>query len=190
MLTTLPAVKILILCTGNICRSPMAEAFMRREAVTRAGEAAVTSAGFVTEGVPAEPHAVSVLADRGLSLSDHRSRLLTPDLLNGADLVVGMTREHVRRTGVVDHSAFPRTFTLKELVRRGATVGPVERALTDWLNAIGGDRDSAELMGEAEIDDIADPMGRSLRRFRACADEIEDKTMALADLLWAGDPSG
>jgi protein-tyrosine-phosphatase len=105
-------------------------------------------------------------------------------LLDEADLVIAMAREHVREAHAVQRDAFPRTFTLKELVRRGAAAGPVGRDLGGWLGAIDEERDPAELLGRDESDDIADPMGRPRRRFRSCADEIEANIIALADLLW------
>ena len=56
--------------------------------------------------------------------------------------------------------------------------------LAGWLAAVNEGRDVTDLLGYHDVDDIADPMGRSLRRFRACADEIEGHVIALADLLW------
>ena len=176
--------ELVFLCTGNICRSPMAEVLMVREAAMRPEPVIVSSAGFVTENRAAEPHAVTVMGERGLDLTRHRSRLVDPEMLE-ADLVVGMTREHVRDAFGLHREAFPRTFTLKELVRRGRAVGPASAGLEPWLDEIATTRDSADLLGDSRADDIADPMGRSLRVFRACADEIEDQIVALAGLLSA-----
>jgi protein-tyrosine phosphatase len=162
----------------------MAEVLMAHAAAERAADAVLSSAGFATRGRPAEPHAVTVMADRGLHLEHHRSRIVTPELLADADLVVGMTREHVRQACTLDRNAFPRTFTLKELVRRGAAVGPAADGAGAWLDLVGQGRDPAGLLGQDPVDDIADPMGRSLRRFRSCADEIAAHTTTLADLVW------
>jgi protein-tyrosine-phosphatase len=178
---------VLVLCTGNICRSPMGEALLRREAGDRRVPLAVGSAGFVTRDRPAEPYATEVRAERGIDIAAHRSRLTTPDLLDVADLVLGMAREHVREAFVTHRAASPRSFTLKELVRRGTAAGGPQGDLEDWLDALDAERDPTELLGSDRRDDIADPMGRSRRRFRACADEIEANIIALADLLWPGD---
>ena len=93
---------IVVLCTGNICRSPMAEVLLGRQAAAHGSPATVSSAGFATEDRAAEPHAIRVMADRGLDLSGHRSRLATAAILAPADLVIGMTREHIREAYAVD----------------------------------------------------------------------------------------
>ena len=157
----------MILCTGNVCRSPMGQVLLGREAAARGSAVEVSSAGFVTEDRAAEPHAVRVMADRGLDLAGHRSRLATLQILAPADLVIGMTREHVRQAYSLDGDALPRTFTLKEIVRRGSAVGPITGGLDAWLADVNDGREASELLGRHEIDDVADPVGRSRRRFRA-----------------------
>jgi protein-tyrosine-phosphatase len=90
---------ILFACTANICRSPMAAAIMRRR-VAELGledQIEVRSAGvWAEEGYGASANAVTTLAARGMDLSDHRSRLLTPALLAEADLVLVMEEAHRR----------------------------------------------------------------------------------------------
>lgn len=162
----------------------MAEVLLVREAGRRNAALEAASAGFVTEGRPADPQAVEVMADRGLDLTSHRSRLVDEELVATADLVIGMTREHVRRTFAIDPHSFPRTFTLKELVRRGSEAGPVADGLDDWLERLDEGRERVGLVGQDPHDDVADPIGRPLRRFRACAGEIEAHTITLADLVW------
>src|SRR5438128_12633633 len=83
----LPA-SILFVCHGNICRSPLAAALLRR-ALSRQ-EVAVASAGFSDPGRPAPAEAVAAASRYGVDLSAHRSQLLTPDRARGADLVVAM----------------------------------------------------------------------------------------------------
>ncbi|HEV8382698.1 MAG TPA: hypothetical protein VGQ29_14010 [Gemmatimonadales bacterium] len=79
---------VLVVCHGNICRSPFAAALLRR-ALGPVG-VRVDSAGFVRAERPAPPEAVAAAARRGVDLADHRSRLLTPDLARAADLIVVM----------------------------------------------------------------------------------------------------
>lgn len=79
---------ILVVCHGNICRSPVAAALLGR-ALARTG-IRVDSAGFVGPNRPAPPEAVAAGARRGVDLSMHRSRLLTPALVGAADLIVVM----------------------------------------------------------------------------------------------------
>lgn len=184
---SLRVVNILVLCTGNICRSPMAEVLLAREIDERGAHAEVLSAGFVTQDRAAEPYAVGAMAERGIDLADHRSRLVTPGLLDRSNLIIGMARRHVREAHTVQRGVLPRTYTLKELVRRGAEFGSAGRDLEGWLGPIDQERDPADLLGDDEIDDVADPMGRPLRVFRSCANEIEANIIALADLLWPRD---
>jgi protein-tyrosine-phosphatase len=79
---------ILVVCHGNICRSPFAAALLLR-ALGPLG-VRVDSAGFVRPHRPAPPEALAAAARRGVDLSDHRSRLLTPDLARSAELIVVM----------------------------------------------------------------------------------------------------
>ena len=79
---------ILVVCHGNICRSPVAAALLR-QALGPAG-IRVESAGFIGPNRPAPPAAVATAARHGVDLSDHRSRLLTADLVRSAELIVVM----------------------------------------------------------------------------------------------------
>src|SRR5689334_22069461 len=109
------AIEILMVCTGNTCRSPMAAALLGRRLVEAGIAAVVTSAGLLFDGKPATDHGLAVMADRGLDTSGHRSRKLRPDLLAGADLVIGMARSHVREAvALAGPDLLRRAFTLKE----------------------------------------------------------------------------
>ena len=83
----LPA-SILFVCHGNICRSPLAAALLRRALTQK--KVGVASAGFMGPGRPAPPEAVAAAAHYGVDLSAHRSQLLTADHARGADLIVVM----------------------------------------------------------------------------------------------------
>lgn len=88
---------LLFVCTGNTCRSPMAAAIARRALADRGwNHVAVASAGLgAPYGAPASENAVRVLAERGLDLSGHSSRPLTPELIDWADLVLAMSPAHL-----------------------------------------------------------------------------------------------
>lgn len=88
---------LLFVCTGNTCRSPMAAAAARAELARRGWtHVAVRSAGVAAAtGAPASEHAVAVMAEQGIDLSDHRSQALTGELLEWADLVLAMSTSHV-----------------------------------------------------------------------------------------------
>src|SRR5688572_16289124 len=116
----------------------MAEVLLRHRLETLGIDATVRSAGrWYACGQPSLG-AVAAMATRGLDLNAHRSRLTTPDLLAGADLVLTMERAHVREAVATNPAAWPKTFTLKELVRRATAVGPrhPEQPLDDWLASL------------------------------------------------------
>lgn len=82
--------RVLVVCTGNVCRSPMAEGLLRAR-LARLGHGSVESAGLAAlAGRPAEPHAVALLARRGIDISGHRARQLTPEQLAAAEVVLVM----------------------------------------------------------------------------------------------------
>lgn len=184
--STPPPVKVLLVCTGNICRSPMAEALFRDGLARRGVPAVVRSAGLVTEDRPASPHGVEVMADRGLDLSAHRSRRLTAPLVAPADLVVGMERQHVREVAVLAPDRFAVSFTLPELVRRATEVGPrpPERPLGEWLAGLTATRTAADLLRDDPDDEVADPYGTTLAEYRRTADQLERLVGSALDLLF------
>lgn len=82
--------RVLIVCTGNVCRSPMAEGLLRAR-LARRGRGTVESAGIAAlVGRPAEAEAIEAVARRGVDISAHRARQLTPELLAAADVVLVM----------------------------------------------------------------------------------------------------
>lgn len=87
---------LLFVCTGNTCRSPMAEALMRAELKRRGVAASVVSAGLAADGAPAADNAVTALSEWGLDITRHRSRPLTAELAAVADVIAVMTDTHRR----------------------------------------------------------------------------------------------
>jgi protein-tyrosine phosphatase len=185
----LARIEILALCTGNICRSPMAVGFLRQRLADRALEATITSAGLITQGQPASNPAVEVLAQRGIDLRAHSSRKLAAQHVAEADLVLAMARRHLREAVVLHPSAFPKTYTIKELVRRGDEVGGrlVGERLDEWLARLHEGRTARDHMGDDEADDVRDPIGEPLAVYEDVAAELEDLVDRVVDLIWGPD---
>lgn len=90
---------VLIVCTGNTCRSPLAAALLERRLAAEGPDGiTVASAGTgAMDGAPASEGAYLVALEAGLDLSTHRARLLTPELVREADLILTMSRTHLKR---------------------------------------------------------------------------------------------
>ena len=95
---------MLLVCSGNTCRSPMAEVIGRQilaeqrgtggEDLESAGIRVLSAGTFAATGVPASPEAVAVVSKMGMDLTHHRSRSLVPELIHGADVIYCMTADH------------------------------------------------------------------------------------------------
>ncbi len=175
---------ILVVCTGNICRSPMGEALLRAHLSARGLDARVHSAGTMHWGGPATDHTVEVLRERGLDAREHLSRPLSRDLVAGADLVLGMTRNHVWAVANHDPDAWDRTFLVGELVRLGERVGAREpgEPVRAWVERVAGTRPGGGAVGTA-VDEIADPVGEPIDVYRDTAARLDAQLAGLAALL-------
>lgn len=164
----------------------MAAAILRRRLEELGVHERVSSAGLLQGGVPASPGALAALAARGIDLSSHRAAVLTPQLLASADVVVGMTREHVREAVVAVPATWPRCFTLKELVRRGSEAGRrgAHERISDWLERVHQGRELADSLGASPADDIADPMGMDGAAYEATAVVLDELMAELVGLVW------
>jgi len=178
--------RVLVLCTANQCRSPLAGGLLRRTVERRGLAVAVRTAGVQTvPGRPATPGTVLAAEAHGLDLREHRSRPLDPEVLAAADRVIGMERLHVREAVVADPAVWRRAFTLPDLVRRaeaGGARGPHE-PLRAWLEFLSAGRDRMALMGASRDDDVRDPTSdRSVDHHETAAylDALVDRLVALA----------
>jgi protein-tyrosine phosphatase len=169
----------------------VAEALLR-ERLREAGVAAtVRSAGQLEAGNPASQHGVDLLAARGIDLSAHRSQGITPEEISRADLVIGMAREHVMAAVGQSRDTWGKTFTLKELVKRGRSVGPRRpgEPLEAWLARVHAGRSAAELMRAPDLD-VADPIGRPRAAYEWMVSELDGLVDELFWLVWGEAETG
>jgi protein-tyrosine phosphatase len=165
----------------------MAEALLTSRLTALGSDATVRSAGMLGDGEPPYPEAITVMAGYGLDIAAHRSRRVTAEDLESADLTLAMARENLRHAVVTAPAIWPRAFTLRELVRRGGAVGrraPAE-ALAGWLARAHDGRERTALLGESAADDVADPAGGPQRGYTETAAILSDLVGELAGLCWA-----
>ena len=148
--------RILFVCTGNTCRSALAEALAKHVAIERGlSEMDLTSAGTSAwDGAPASDGALLVGMERGLDLSQHRAQTLTPELVRQADLVLAMGPHHLERIEALGGSG--KAHLLTEFASRGAVSRPVN-----------------------------DPIGGELEVYRTTADELEQEVRRVFDRITA-----
>ena len=146
---------ILFLCTGNICRSPMAEGLFRN-AVKGRGDFRILSAGLgAVDGQPPTNHSVTAMKEIGIDIAHQRSRALTAELVRSADYIFGMTHSHVDTVALLYPSAAEKTFVLREF---DETLEPYEK-------------------------DISDPIGSSYHVYVDCRDQIEQGIVTLLKFM-------
>ena len=179
---------ILVVCSGNICRSPIAEGLLRRALERRLGGTApvVGSAGTIAiDGAPAMPESIEAARERGVDIRMHTARPLTPELIDDADLVVTMAAEHRDEVRRLVPGAVPRTFTLKELTRVLEALPATESdlRLDTRIGAAAAARANCAPANRFD-EDVVDPLGMPLDTYRAIAWEIDEWTDRLVTALY------
>lgn len=123
---------ILFLCTGNVCRSPMAEGLFRH-AVKGRGDFRVLSAGLgAMDGQPPTHFSVQAMREIGLDISHQRSRALTAEMVRAADYIFGMTHSHVDTVALLYPQQAEKTFLLREF---DETLEPYEKDISDPIGS-------------------------------------------------------
>jgi protein-tyrosine phosphatase len=180
--------EVLTVCTGNICRSPLAEQLLRLHLTPE--KATVSSAG--TRGLrsaPMPPEALALADQLGVPTSDstaHRSRFLTEGMLVAPDLIVTMTREHRRMVAELAPSRMRSTFTAREFARLAADL--TDDQIRDAADKAPEQNPGARVRAAAtlvasrrgmvlppekpEDDDVIDPYGRSWQTYELSAAQL------------------
>ena len=147
---------VIFVCTGNTCRSPLAEALARQLATERgvAGIAFSSAGTSAYEGAAASDGSVLVGLERGVDLSTHRARMLTRDLVDDDTIVLAMSTSHLAAIGAIAPEA--QAYLLDDFASRGK-----------------------------HRRSVADPFGGDLVGYREAADDIEAMLRDMLDRLAA-----
>ncbi|MGC3956718.1 MAG: ribose 5-phosphate isomerase B [Verrucomicrobiota bacterium] len=149
----------LFICTGNICRSPMAEALFRHATQGRTDYRAISAGLGAVDGQPPSTYSVQAMKEIGVDISKQRSRMLTAEMVKQADYILGMTHSHVDTVMLLYPHAAEKTFLLREF---DDTLDPFEK-------------------------DISDPIGGSYEVYLHCRDQIEQGIASLVRFIEQGE---
>jgi RpiB/LacA/LacB family sugar-phosphate isomerase len=145
---------ILFICTGNVCRSPMAEGLMR-EALGNNPHYRIASAGIgALDGQPVTPESEQAMAEIGLNIANHLSQSLRVPLVEAADFIFTMTRQQQDTIQTFYPMAAEKTFLLREF-------------------------EDAEVIGK----DVSDPIGQSLDVYRRTRDQIKQALPSILEFI-------
>lgn len=148
---------VLFVCTGNTCRSSMAEGLFR-DMVNKKGlqdRIKVESAGvFAASGEPASNQSIEAMERQSIDISNHKSRQLTKDMIDNADIIFTMTSNHKRAIISMHNKAMNKTFTLTEYA-----------------------------YGKERSTDIMDPFGAPVKVYEKCLIEIKNALNIILEKL-------
>lgn len=193
--------KILLLCTGNTCRSSIAEGLLKHK-LAQIPEGVckpeVVSAGLSAfDGSPASEEAVRAMRERGIDISSHRARNVTRDIVNSADLILVMTLAHKRMTLDRFPEARGKVFTLKEYISKNTSLDDIttelsklheriERKKAAFSQQYGArleelNRRRMELRNELRL--VEQEIEKLHKQFDSCIDDEQESISMLEDKL-------
>jgi len=188
---------ILVVCTGNVCRSPVAEAFLRTALGHRFGGRAPSVASAGTAGwqeSAASSGSIAAAAELGVDIRRHRGRSLEEPDVREAGLVLAMATEHREIVESLVPNAADRAFTLKELVRLlEALPSPAPGSPDPGLALATRVAEAAALRRNGFAgggdDDVEDPLGKPHEKYREMAAELDEWCGRLAEGLFGRAPA-
>ena len=150
------AYTVLFICTGNICRSPMAEGLFRDNAKKYSSDFVVKSAGVGAQnGLSPSENSVQAMSDIGIDITEQHSQMVTAELVKEANIIIGMTQGHVDMVNLMFPEATEKTFILGEF---NQSIPLHER-------------------------EIADPIGGSYEVYSLCRDQIKEGIVSLLNSI-------
>lgn len=187
--------RVLVVCTANRCRSPIAEHVLRSEFAQLCGSAqadwSIQSVGIRAEpGLPIHPRAAAALRKRaGIDASAFRSRRINKEAIASADLILTASREHRAAVVTLVPGAIRYTFTIRQFAHLATGVkalGNVDLS-PSWGVAAAGHVLVEEALGSRSelqpldpvLEDVADPMGHRQAAYRRCTDQIARAVSAI-----------
>jgi protein-tyrosine phosphatase len=170
-------VKILLVCTGNICRSPAAACLLTSALGPDSGVSVSTAGTGAADDVPVHPYIVDALAERQVAC-EGTSRRVTPGMVNEVDVVLGLERAHRELLTSWEPAWWDKVFTLREFVALAERVPPPVT-----VESVARARRYDPLPLDFPLD-VADPFGSRWRRpYRRCVAELAELTQQLSVLL-------
>ncbi|MEM9283714.1 MAG: low molecular weight protein arginine phosphatase [Verrucomicrobiota bacterium] len=153
--------KVLFVCTGNVCRSPMAEGLLRAMVEGSGKSIQVHSAGLgAMDGSPPSSHSVEAMAEDGVDISSQRSQMLTPETVEESTHIFGLGSGHAEAIRAYFPESREKTFVLREFI------------------------------AEEGFDlEVPDPIGGDLDDYRATRNLIKEAMPSIFSFLVTGDPT-
>jgi len=173
---------VLVVCTANHCRSPIAEQLLRAAGVEQFGASSawnISSAGTDVDRIrPLHRFAEEVLRERGVLIPGHQAVQVTRDQIMEADLILAAARQHRAAVVTMAPPALGRTFTIRQFARLVDQIEPITSTdpVTLGLQLVDDAKSARGMMQPVPVeqDDVADPIGRPIGVFRECADQLDD----------------
>ena len=182
------SLRVLTVCTANICRSPMMAAAFHDLGYTTGFDIGTSSAGAeARDGREVDGDTAQVATLLGFDLSKHRSRHLEAAYIDAADLIVCAASEHVQAVVELVPGAFSKTYLLLELADRATRIMPGE-SLIDWVARHHQGRTSMSVLRGADEYNLGDPYRQGEDRIRATLFQIVDATRTILS-AWAPAPA-